>query len=102
MLHGKTIDKDMDMDEYMRFMEQSEIPFAKGVGMFMRRLVGGLLEVEVGKRVGCEEVEKMLKMSQMNTQTVQYVSNPQQQKQVNHHHQQQQQFVQFIPQLNFH
>jgi hypothetical protein len=61
MLHGKTIDKDMDMDEYMRFMEVSEIPFANSVTEFLKNLVCRLLEVDVSKRISCEEIEQMLK-----------------------------------------
>jgi hypothetical protein len=98
MLHGTTIDKNMEMDEYMRFMEQSEIPFANGVGVFMRRLVGGLLEVDVARRVGFGEVEQIIKWNYENRQNVGHNNN--QQVNPGNHHQQQQQFFQFVSQLN--
>lgn len=92
MLHGRTIDKDMDMEEYMKFMEHNKIPFGRNINGFLRNLVGGLLAFDVGNRISCEIIDQMLNVS--------YHQVNQNKQQINNQQLVNQQFPAFVPQLD--
>ena len=57
LIHGKTIDAGMEMDQYMNFMRNNPIPLTKNVGPLIKNLLVGMLTFNYRKRLDCEKID---------------------------------------------